>query len=432
MTCWQRPMHAPLHNLYFAASAMLSPVLPLWLELRRLRGKEDTKRSPERYGIASSNRPHGMLLWIHAASVGEANSVLYFIGELRKQFADVHILVTTGTVTSARLMQARLPKGVIHQYVPIDTPQATHRFMRHWRPDVALWVESELWPNLIASADRWNCLMGIINGRMSEKSFRLWNKLSSLSSVMLKAFDMVFVQSDADALRFQKLGAQRVQCFGNMKYDARPLACNEEELLQLKQAIGTRPVWLAASTHPGEEEEIIKVHDILKQTRKDLLTIIVPRHPSRGIDIVQSCGKIRSALRSKKQPITSQVEFYIGDTLGELGLFYRLCNAVFMGGSLVKHGGQNPLEPAHLSCAIVTGPHTYNFKDTYENMERERACVRITNTNELAAQLSVLLANAAKINQLRQAAKTYVESKTGATQKLLKALAPALMIREKC
>ncbi len=421
-------MHVSLHNVYFVASSLLSPFLPLWLEIRRLRGKEDAKRSPERFGIASYKRPIGMLLWIHAASVGEANSVLYFIEELKKKFSHLNILVTTGTVTSANLMAARLPKGVIHQYVPVDTPLATSRFMHHWRPDIALWVESELWPNLIACADSWNCTMGIINGRMSERSFRLWTKYPSMSRPMIGAFDMVFAQSEADGKRFEALGAKRIFSFGNMKYDARPLSCNEAELLQIKQGIGSRPVWLAASTHSGEEEQIIKAHDILKQTRKDLLTIIVPRHPNRGTKISELTGKGRTALRSQKQTITSSTKFYIADTLGELGLFYRLCDIVFMGGSLVRHGGQNPLEPARLACAILTGVHTHNFKDTYYEMQRAKACIRVENAKDLAAQISALFGNAAKINDLRENAKTYVETKSGTTARLIKALSPILMI----
>lgn len=422
-------MRAPLHKLYFAASVLLSPIIPLWLELRRLRGKEDAKRSPERFGVASYPRPHGMLLWIHAASVGEANSVLYFIEQLRKHFPDLHILVTTGTVTSAKLMASRLHKGVIHQYVPVDTPQATHRFMRHWRPDVALWVESELWPNLIESANRWNCLMGIINGRMSDKSFRLWNKYPSMSRPMIEAFDVVFAQSNDDAKRFESLGAKRVFMHGNMKYDARPLACNEAVLLELKKAASGRSIWLAASTHPGEEAHIIKAHNLLKQTRKNLLTIIVPRHPNRGSEVMKLTGSNRSALRSHNQAITANTEFYIADTLGELGLFYRLCDVVFMGGSLIKHGGQNPLEPAHLACAILTGAHTYNFKDIYAEMEKTHSCIRVNNAEDLAAQISALFGNASRMNELRQRAKAYVDAKSGATQQLIKTLTPVFSIR---
>jgi 3-deoxy-D-manno-octulosonic-acid transferase len=422
-------MHVPLHKLYFAASALLSPIMPLWLELRRLRGKEDSKRSHERFGIASYKRPVGMFLWIHAASVGEANSVLYFIEQLRKHFPDIHILVTTGTVTSAKLMAARLPGGVIHQYIPVDTPQATHRFMRHWRPDVALWVESELWPNLIASANRWNCTMGIINGRMSDKSFRMWNKYPSMSRPMIEAFDVVFAQSGDDAKRFEALGAKRVFTHGNMKYDARPLACNEEALLELKRTLGNRPIWLAASTHPGEEAHIIKAHNLLKQTRKNLLTIIVPRHPSRGDDVANLTGSSRSALRSRNQSIAANTEFYIADTLGELGLFYRLSDVVFMGGSLIKHGGQNPLEPAHLASAILTGTHTHNFKDIYAEMEKAHACIRVNNAEDLAAQISALFGNASRMNELRKNAKAYVEAKSGATEQLIKALTPVFSIR---
>ena len=214
-----------------------------------------------------------------------------------------------------------------------------------------------------------------------------------------------------------------------MKYDARPLACNETVLLELKKATSGRYIWLAASTHPGEEAHIIKAHNLLKQTRKNLLTIVVPRHPSRGSEVMSLTGSNRSALRSRNQPITANTEFYIADTLGELGVFYRLCDVVFMGGSLIKHGGQNPLEPAHLACAILTGAHTYNFKDMYEEMEKTHSCIRVRNAEDLAAQISTLFGNASRMNDVRQHAKAYVEAKSGATAQLIKALTPVFSIR---
>ena len=417
-------------NIYRIASQAIAPLLPLWLEVRRLQGKEDAARGHERFGYASLPRPRGTLVWIHAASVGEANSVLRFIELLKAQYPHLHILLTTGTVTSARLMQKRLPASVKHQYVPVDTVAATERFMRHWRPDIALMVESELWPNLIDAAHRWHCFMGLINARMSERSFRRWNKHPDMIRPMLRAFNVLYTQSEADAVRLKKLGAHPVVCFGNLKYDALPLACNEEALLALGSIVKNRKLFLAASTHPKEEMLIETVHSQLAKSYQNLLTIIVPRHPSRGAQIAMALThKHRVALRSKQEAITSGTEFYIADTLGELGLFYRLCDTVFMGGSLVPHGGQNPLEPARFSCAILTGPHVQNFSDMYDNLQAANACVRVKNANELAAQLAAIFSSNDKKATLQKNAKHWVESQSGATQALLDALAPALSIR---
>ncbi len=413
-------------NLYRLATFTASPFIPLWLQIRRLRGKEDASRAHERFGIAGYKRPLGTLVWLHAASVGEANSVLHLIRLLRERFSDIPLLLTTGTVTSAQLMKSRLPQGVMHQYVPIDTPQATERFMRHWRPDIALWVESEFWPNLIDAANRWQCFMGVINARLSERSFRFWQKYPAMITPMLSAFDIMFAQSDEDATRLKTLGAKHISCVGNLKYDAALLPCDEAVLTALKAKIGARPVWLAASTHPGEEALVEKAHALLAQTRPDLLTIIVPRHPKRGEEIYMEIGRRNGvALRSKKHDITPETAFYIADTLGELGLFYRLCETVFMGGSLVRHGGQNPLEPARLSCAILTGPHTDNFSIMYDDMVQAGACIRVRNAEDLAAQAGNAMGN----SPMRKKAKQFVEAKSGTAERLLAKFEPILKVR---
>ena len=304
--------------------------------------------------------------------------------------------------------------------------------MRHWRPDIALWVESEFWPNLVEAADRWQCYMGIINGRMSERSFKGWKKRERMARDMMNAFDVAYAQSQADGKRIASLGVHPVKYLGNLKYDAKPLGYDEALLEKLKQATKGRSLWLAASTHPGEEKMLAKTHELLSSAHKKLLTIIVPRHPNRGPAIADELGKhYNVALRSADQPITKETNIYIADTLGELGLFYRLCDVVFMGGSLVTHGGQNPLEPARLSCAILTGPHTHNFVDIYQQLETEHGCIRIKNADDLAAQLSTLFANKEKKATLKKQAKAWVDSKSGAARKLLRELTPAFEIRSR-
>lgn len=422
-------MGSPVHNLYRIATLVAAPFVPLWLDWRKYKGKEDAKRLGERYGFTSQPRPPGLLVWLHAASVGEANSILALIGAMATRFPKAQLLITTGTVTSAALMQRRLPSSVIHQYVPVDTPMATMRFIRHWKPDIAFWVESELWPNLIYAAKKYYCFMGIINGRMSEKSFELWQKYPGISRPMLESFSLVFPQSEQDGERFRALGVkpQNLIHVGNMKYDGAQLSCDENELLRLSGSISERPHFLAASTHPGEEELIASTHSILAATRPDLLTVIAPRHARRGAEIAAALAPVgRVALRSRGDAITSDTKFYIADTMGELGLFFRLCEITFMGGSLVPHGGQNPLEAARLSCAILAGTHTHNFSDIYQEMEQVGACLRVKNAAALAGAIDNLLNNNAKLASMQATAKNWVDHKGGATKSLLEILTPIL------
>ncbi len=414
-----------MDKAYAVIGYVLSPLVPLWLLWRWIIGKEDGHRLRERLGFATVARPQGTLLWIHAASVGEAASVLPMIKELRARWPQMRLLLTTGTRTSAALMQKRLPKGVIHQYVPVDTKDAAWRFMRHWRPDIGFFVESEFWPNLLFAARRWYCFLCVVNARMSVKSFSFWQKHPALITKMLSCFQMVFAQSEGDAQRLRALGVKNIDCVGNIKYDGEKLPYDESALLSLKNSIGSRLLWLAASTHPGEEAKIAAAHRLLAATRPDVLTIIIPRHPERGKTVAAELSKqLRTALRSRGDAVTPATQCYVADTLGEMGLFYRLGDIVFMGGSLVNHGGQNPLEPARLSCAVVTGPHTHNFADIYQDMEKSGACLRVSSAEDLAAQIGTLLGAAVKKQALQTAAAAWAESRSGATGRILDELGP--------
>ncbi|MEQ1789010.1 MAG: 3-deoxy-D-manno-octulosonic acid transferase [Rickettsiales bacterium] len=421
------------YNIYKAIISALKPLIYLWLRIRLMRGKESKSRFRERFGFASTTRPNGTLLWIHAASVGEVNSVLLFIEQIQSRFSDVNILLTTGTLTSAQLIAKLNPKKVIHQFVPVDTPEATNRFLNHWQPDIGFWVESELWPNLVINAKERGCFMVIINGRMSVKSCDSWQKYaSSMINKMLNCFEQVFAQSEDDAQRFRKLGAKDVRYVGNLKYDADPLLCKEADLFVMQQEIGARPLWLAASTHANEEEQLVKTHQILATTHPDLLTIIAPRHPQRGAEIAKLLsmyGKV--ALRSLDHKITPDVKFYIADTIGELGLFYRLCEIVFMGGSLIEHGGQNPLEAARLRCCILTGTHTENFSDMFAEMENLSIAIRIKNTSELAAQIDKLMKDSDAIVKMQMLTKEWLRTKSGTIDRIIDILTPVFISARK-
>ncbi len=417
------------YKIYSSATSVFSPIIKLWLRIRLLKGKESKERLKERFGFSKYPRPQGTLLWIHAASVGEVNSVWLLIEKLQKHFPDINILLTTGTVTSAQLVEKRSSKNVIHQFVPVDTMEATTNFLRHWKPDIGFWVESELWPNLVMNARKWGCFMVVINGRMSLKSYLSWQNYALLMIFnMLNCFELVFAQSEDDGQRFRALGAKEVRFAGNLKYDAEPLACNESDLFALRQEIGERPLWLAASTHDNEEEQLVTTHKLLAVNHADILTIIAPRHPDRGAEIEKTLlnhGKV--ALRSRGDKITKDTNFYIADTLGELGIFYRLAEIVFMGGSLITHGGQNPLEPLRLRSCVLTGINTQNFVDMYAEMEKLGICTRVQDTTELAAQIDKLLNNSDIITQKQVITKEWLNLKSGVADRIIEILSPVFV-----
>ena len=396
---------------YRYASLLASPVIGAWLVYRRSRGKEDEARFGERLGRPSLARPDGRLVWMHGASVGESLSLLPLVARLRDARPDVHVLITSGTVTSAQLLRERLPAGVRHQFVPVDRPGAVRRFVGHWQPDLSVWVESELWPNLILETAQRGTPMLLLNGRVSSRSATRWRRAPHLSRPLLAVFDCVLAQTDADAERFRALGARNVTVQGNLKNDAPPLPADEDRVAVLKQAIGARPCWAAASTHEGEEDAVAEAISALRRSVPNLLTILAPRHPERGeacIELLEGRG-LTTARRSTGGTIAPTTDVYLVDTLGELGLVYRLAEVAFVGGSLAPHGGHNPLEPARLDCALVSGPHTENFAEAFAALEDVGAVSRVSDANALAEAVRALLgdgsARAARAAAAQEAAR---------------------------
>ncbi|MBL6955176.1 MAG: 3-deoxy-D-manno-octulosonic acid transferase [Alphaproteobacteria bacterium] len=414
--------------LYRAATILLGP-LAIWYLRRRLRqGREDPARFDERLGKPSRPRPDGRLIWVHGASVGEAISVLPLIERLLRQDQGLHILLTSGTVTSARIMADRLPARAIHQYVPIDRPASVSRFLDHWRPDLALWVESELWPNLVHQTAARGVPMALINARMSERSYRRWRRLPFLVRPLLQAFQVCIAQSPPDAGRLATLGAQSVTYHGNIKAAAPPLPFDPRELHVLKQAIGRRPLWLAASTHPGEEVIIGAVHRQLAAQIPDLLTILVPRHAVRGDQIAADLTNqgLTIARRSQAQPISPRTDIYLGDSMGEMGLYYRLAAIVFIGGSLVAHGGQNPLEAARLDSALLFGPHMFNFTEQAAAMTKAGGAELVADADALASQVALLLADADETGRRTAAAAAAADDGNDVLAAVLRQLTPLM------
>lgn len=413
---------------YRLATVLAAPVALGLLAARRLRGKEDGARVSERLGQASLARPEGKLVWLHAASVGEAQSSLALIDRLLALGPKVGVLVTTGTVTSAQLMAERLPVRAFHQFVPVDRPAWVRRFLDHWRPDLALWIESELWPNLVFETAARRVPMVLINARMSDRSFASWQRWPSIILPLLRCFRRVLAQSEADAARFRSLGARDVLATGSLKYDAAPLPADGAELDRIERGIGERVHWLAASTHPGEEERIAAAHRMLATRHAGILTVLVPRHPARGGEIASQLRGmgLEVAQRSRGEPIGPTTQIYLADTMGELGLFYRLASIVFVGGSLVPKGGQNPLEPARLGCAILYGLHMDNFRAIAADLIRAGAAEEVRNAAGLADAVATLLDDEGLRERRCNAARRTTAAGGGVIENVLAALAREL------
>lgn len=386
---------SPALALYQFATRYFVSIAEQKLSTRLEAGKEDPDRIDERRGIASVARPKGELIWFHAASVGEALSLLDLVESLIDERPDLNVLITTGTKSGADLMEDRLPDQTIHQYVPLDMLNFVTRFLQHWRPDVAVWTESELWPNLVIQTHARGVPMISLNTRMSAKSFRKWRWLHGAARSLLSRFRLFLAQDSVTASHLKKLGAAsaQIQINGSLKESGGALPHDEDARERITQALETRPVWLAASTHPGEDELAAQAHRIARRTAPRLLLIIAPRYPERGPEIAETLrkGGWKIKMRSEGDDPDATCEIYIADTLGEMGLWYRIAPLTFLAGSLTTVGGHNPYEPAALGSAIIHGPHTANAKDIYERLDEAGAARQVHDAQELGEAVAELL-----------------------------------------
>ncbi|SMF54371.1 3-deoxy-D-manno-octulosonic-acid transferase [Tistlia consotensis] len=407
------------------ALALVRPLLRLYLARRAGRGREDPARLAERWGGGAAARPEGRLYWLHAASNGELTSALPLIEEIGRRRPDWQLLVTTGTVTSARLAAERLPAGALHRFLPIDEPRAVEGFFSAWRPDLGLIVESELWPMLLRRARRRGLPLALVNGRMSPRSFRVWRALGPIARDLIGCFRLVLAQSRSDARRLAELGAP-ARCLGNLKDCAAPLPADPDELRRLRQATVGRTLWLAASTHPGEEAMVADAHRAISVSQGSLLTILAPRHARRGAAVRRLLEQrgLTVAQRSRGEPIEATTDVYLADTMGELGLWYRLARLAFVGGSLVPHGGQNPLEAAKLGCAVVSGRQVVNFQETVDRLEAAGGILLVEDTNGLAAAVGALLADPHRRQAQAEQGLAAAEAQAGALAEIVEALDP--------
>jgi 3-deoxy-D-manno-octulosonic-acid transferase len=417
---WARAML----TAYRLAGAAAYPMIGGYVAWRASKGKEEHSRRRERYGRAGQPRPPGPLIWVHAASVGETIAVIPLIERLLA--SGITIVLTTGTVTSAHVARERLGGRVIHQYVPLDLKPAVSRFLDHWMPDLAVMAESEIWPMTILELGSRRVPQVLVNGRLSDRSFANWSKRSYLAEALFENLAHVVAQSETDAERFRHLGARPVTVSGNLKGDTIEPPADPTELARLKGEIGGRKTWAAVSTHDGEEDAAIEVHQRLRRRHPDLLTIIVPRHPERADAIATACAEagLSVARRSAGDTVSPETDIFLGDTIGEMGLYLRLTEIAFVGRSLTGKGGQNPLEPAMLDTAVLSGRNVQNFREAYQKLAAGGAARFVKDKEVLAGAVNYLLVNDVERQRMIEAGRRTVEGMRGALARTLQALEP--------
>ncbi|MEZ5842320.1 MAG: glycosyltransferase N-terminal domain-containing protein [Hyphomicrobiaceae bacterium] len=411
-------------KLYRVATRLLTPAAPALLAFRARQGKEDPARRRERLGHPSRPRPDGELIWVHAASVGETNAVLPLIARIQAERRGLAILLTTGTTTSAAVAAARLPEGVIHQYVPLDAPAVIRRFLDHWRPSLVVLTESEIWPNTLVEAAERAIPVVIVNARMSQRSYQRWRRNRRSARALFGRLRLVLAQNEPLLRRFRELGARDVRDVGNLKIDSPPLPVDEARLTALRNAMAGRPVLLAASTHAGEEEIVLEAHRLLSARIAGLITIIAPRHPDRGDDVMALVAHARLACRRRStgELPCADTEVYVADTIGELGAFYSLAQVALIGGSLIDRGGQNPIEAVRFGTVVLTGPSVGNFADAYGELTRRGGAVVVGTAAELAEVAGTLFGAPDELERRRAAGSAALARLAGSLERTCAAL----------
>ncbi|QRM54478.1 lipid IV(A) 3-deoxy-D-manno-octulosonic acid transferase [Sinorhizobium sp. BG8] len=401
----------------------LYPVIGSYLAFRGAKGKEDRSRRRERYGRASVERPNGPLVWFHAASVGETTAVVPLIKEVRRR--GISVVLTTGTTSSAKVAAARLGSGVIHQYVPLDLKPAVSRFLDYWHPDLAIIAESEIWPMTILELGARHIPQVLVNGRLSDRSFKRWKSRPGLADALFENLALVIAQTEEDAERFRTLGALPVLVSGNLKVDTDSPPYDPAVLREYRDQVGDRKTWAAISTFEGEEAAAGNVHRVLKE-RLGLLTIIVPRHPERcdAIEDMLKAKGLTVARRTRGDPLTPETDVFLGDTIGEMGLYLRMTEVAFVGRSLFAEGGQNPLEPAMLGCAVLSGANVQNFRESYQKLAKSGSARMVRDVEMLAKGVNYLLTHDDVRRTMIEAGQETVQDMRGALRATIKGLEP--------
>lgn len=417
-----------LKTLYKGVATALSPILKhVYLKHFLRSGEGDPSRLPERWGVPSQLRPEGDLIWFHAASVGEVVSLRPVLKRFQEEFKNLNVLVTTGTLTSAKVIAPHLPDSYIHQLIPLDVPQWVDRFLEYWHPKAGIFIESDLWPNLLFSCKEKQVPLLLLNAHVSTQSYHRWQKVPTFAKSVLGCIDEALAKSPAIAENLRRLGVPKVRASGNLKFMADPLTYDADTFQMLQGRIAGRPVWVAASTHAGEEEQIAQAHRLIKKTLKNVLTILVPRHPHRGAKVCTLLRKegLNVAQRSNSEPIQEGTDIYLADTIGELGLFYKISEIAFIGGSFVPEslilvGGHNPIEAAKLGCAMIWGPNIHKQLEIAEVLGP--AIQSVQNPSELADVVVDLFQNKEKRSQQIHKAQEILDSQANTLDEVLTAV----------
>ncbi|WP_455482135.1 lipid IV(A) 3-deoxy-D-manno-octulosonic acid transferase [Bartonella sp. B35(2025)] len=412
-------------SIYRMVGFCLRPVVPFYLFFRSVRGKEERGRQKERLGKSHKARPQSPLIWFHAASVGETLALVPLINYILS--LKINVLLTTDTVTSSSFVKKYFGNRLIHQYAPLDLDLAVRRFICHWKPDLALICESEIWPLRIKELAKMHIPQILVNAHMSEYSFKAWKKWHVLAKHIFQHIDMAIGQNERDVVYYHTLGVKSVALSGNLKADVF-LFEDQSLLTHYRNAIGNRPVWAAVSTHEGEEQIVFEVHKILKNYLPDLLTIIVPRHPERSENLIKICSNkgLHFIRRSNNTVPDANTDILWGDTIGEMGLFLRLSKVTFIGKSLCGYGGHNPLELALCGSAILTGPNVSNFQEIFEQFLVHDAACMVQDTKQLSIQVYKLLTNETLRQEMVDRAHKVATGMSGALERTLKFLDPFL------
>ncbi|WP_341791889.1 lipid IV(A) 3-deoxy-D-manno-octulosonic acid transferase [Rickettsia endosymbiont of Gonocerus acuteangulatus] len=398
-------------RLYYFLSFLLLPIYFVIIFIRLLIGKEDIKRVKERFAIGKHRQDNGFLIWIHAASVGESMIALNLVDNISKHFPEVRFLVTSWTQSSAKILSSKLPKIATHQLLPIDNIIFTKIFLNNWKPDLGIFIESELWPGTINEAAK-HCKLLLVNARMSDKSFESWKKRKGFFQLIVTNFSEVIVQSERDLQKFNELGISNTTNLGNIKFANEKLPVNQEELVKLSEHLKNKQIILFASTHPEDEEIILPIIKNLKKQVTNCYIILIPRHPERVKSILDNCIAQDLSATAKSQndlPVLTD-DLYIVDRFGEMGLFFSISSISFIGGSF-KQGGHNILEAAHFSNCIIFGPDMSKNTDIAKHVLENKAAIQIKSGKELLNTLEYLLApsNSIELKNYQENSLKFVE-----------------------
>ncbi|WP_299725091.1 3-deoxy-D-manno-octulosonic acid transferase [uncultured Tateyamaria sp.] len=401
-----------LFYLYKAASTLALPFAARRAVSKLRSAGVSVTRAHERLGHASAERRAGPLIWFHGASVGEAKSALALIARIASDHPDAAILLTSGTATSAQAVAGRLPRRAVHQFSPLDGTGPVSRFLRHWRPDLCVLVESELWPTLLDQCAHKGIPVALLNARLSDKSAQGWKRFPGTAAYVLRGIVMAHCQDMRSRTHLRDMGLEMAQQGANLKSMIGPPLIAPDVVEAAHAELKGRPIWVAASTHPGEEEAVLAAHTRLLSDHPNLCLILVPRHPERADEVL---GLIRTAGLSVAQRSTGGTlgdgaQVYLADTMGETDLWYALSPIVFLGGSFTDVGGHTPFEPAAARCAILHGPLYANFSEAYAAFLMKDASVEVADATVLASELHALLTHPSRAAQLAANARPLAES----------------------